>query len=94
VSDRDTYLQHLLDEVRSSVQRSEVAEKTYRLRVDEHIAAGAKVGRRAVDCEVRASTDAIVRGAASDGSYYRDRTQMYALAFLAEIFSVEIEESE
>jgi hypothetical protein len=92
VSDRDTYLQHLLDEVRSSVQRSEESEETYRKRVAQHVARGAEHGRTAVDSEVRASSDAIVRGAASDGSYYRDRTQMYALAFLAEVFSVEIEE--
>ncbi len=90
MSDRDATLQHLLDEVRLSIKRSEESEATYRSRVAQHVARGAEVGRSTVESEVRASSDAIVRGAASDGAYYRDRAQTYALAFLAEVFSVEI----
>lgn len=93
MSDRDATLQHYLDEVRLSIKRSEESEATYRTRVDQHIAQAATIpGRSKVDAEVRASSDAIVRGAASDGAFYRDRAQTYALAFLAEVFSVEIEE--
>lgn len=93
VSDRDSYLRHLLAELRDSVYRSEESEATYRTRVDQHIAQAATIrGRSKVDAEVRASTDSIVRGAASDGAFYRDRAKTYALAFLAEVFSVKIEE--
>lgn len=88
----DVYAQHLLDACRDSVRRSEESEATYRKRVDQHIAEGAKQGRERAACEVRASTDSIVRGAASDGAFYRDRAVMYGVAFLAELFSVEIEE--
>lgn len=76
---------HLVSELRDSVYRSEESEAAYRRRVDQHIAKAATIpGRSKVDAEVRASTDSIVRGAASDGAYYRDRAQMYALAYLVE----------
>lgn len=81
---REDYVGHLLDEHRTSLARAEASEETYRQRVEQHIAEGARVGRKAVDCEVRASTDAIVRGAAADGTFYRDRAATYALAYLAE----------
>ncbi len=90
--DRDEkYMRHLLDSCRVSVRRSEESEATYRKRVAQHVERGATVGRSEVDSEVRASTDAIVRGAASDGGFYRERALMYGIAFLAEVFSVEIE---
>lgn len=81
---REDYVAHLLDEHRISLARAEASEETYRTRIDQHIDEGARVGRKAVDCEVRASTDAIVRGAAADGTFYRDRAATYALAYLVE----------
>lgn len=92
MSDREDYMRHLLDEVHSSIERSEKSEETYRARVDRHIAEGREAGRNVAASEVRASTDSVVRGAASDGAFYRDRAQTYSLAFLAEVFSVEIED--
>ena len=85
MTSRSQYVESLYDEMRSSLARSEAAEETYRQRVEQHIAQGAKVGRSAVDCEVRASTDAIVVGARADGAYYRDRARTYGIAYLVEV---------
>lgn len=81
MSDR---LEHYIAEMRASIARSESAEDTYRRRVEEHVTTGRAVGRKRVDSEVRASSDAIVRGAVADGAFYRDRAKTYALAILAE----------
>jgi hypothetical protein len=92
VSDRDeAYMASLLADVREGVRLSREARKTYRARVDQHIEKGATVGRTRVESEVRASTDAIVRGAASDNEFYDRCTIAAGIAFLAEVFSVEIE---
>ncbi len=92
--DRDEkYMAGLLADVRASVRLSTEAREVYRERVEQHIAAGAKVRppRTRAESEMRASTDSIVRGAAGHVDYYDRRTIASAVAFLAEVFSVEIE---
>jgi hypothetical protein len=82
VTDR---LAYLLDQHRDALNRAEKSEHVYAAVVAQHRQRAEEVrGRSQGDADVRASSDARLRTAISDGQYYRDKATMYGIAVLVE----------